>query len=113
MAQFWWENNKKEKKIHWRKWAKLGEPTSSGGLGFCDIEAFNKALLTKQIWRFLMYPTALVSQVMKSKYFKKGNVLEAQILRQQSYLWRSIFSSIVLVKEGLCWRVGDGHITKM
>lgn len=45
MACFWWENNKKEKKIHWRNWTKLGESKSSGGLGFWDIEAFNKTLL--------------------------------------------------------------------
>lgn len=54
-----------------------------------------------------MHPNTLVSQVLKSKYFKNDEVLDAQAGRQPSYLWSSIFSSIDLVKEGLYWRVGD------
>ena len=38
---------------------------NADGLGFKDLEAFNKALLGKQVWRLLTKPNLLVSKVLK------------------------------------------------
>ncbi|CAL8993016.1 unnamed protein product, partial [Prunus brigantina] len=37
MSSLWWGDNASGRKIHWKKWAGLGEAKSCGGLGFCDL----------------------------------------------------------------------------
>lgn len=57
------------------------------GLDFKNMEAFNKALLTKQLWRVLLKnPNSLVAQVLKQKYFKKTQLLNANIDHKPSHV---------------------------
>lgn len=67
------------KRIHWRKWDKLGATKSQGGLGFRDLEAFNRAMFAKQVWRLLKNPNSLARQVLKSKYFLSDNILTVRL----------------------------------
>ena len=45
-------------------------------LGFRDLEAFNEALLAKQLSRILTSPNLLMSKVIRAKYLKDPNALE-------------------------------------
>lgn len=65
---------KKDSKIQWRRWEKLGEAKAKGGLGFEHLKAFNKTLLAKYIWRILQYPDSLAAHILRSKNFSNGNV---------------------------------------
>lgn len=38
----------KERGIYWKKWGVVCRSKFEGCLGFCDVEVFNRALLTKQ-----------------------------------------------------------------
>ncbi|XP_042965938.1 uncharacterized protein LOC122299618 [Carya illinoinensis] len=107
MAKFWWGNPSKSNGIHWCCWEKLGRPKGRGGLGFRDLESFNLALLAKQAWRFLQNPRSLVANIFKEKYYRSGSLLEAKLGHRPSYIWRSVWGALNLLKEGLRWRVGN------
>ena len=50
IAQFCWGNGEKENNTHCASQKKLTEVKGMGGIGFRELEAFNTALLAKQIW---------------------------------------------------------------
>lgn len=103
----------KEKGIYWCKWKSLGETKSQGDLGFRDLEAFNKVLLAKQIWRLAQNSTTLTSQIQKAKYYPHTTVLDAKVGHTPSLIWRSISSFIELVEKGILWRIGDGTLVNI
>lgn len=83
---------------------------ASGGMGFRNLQAFNKAMLAKQLWRILQNPNSLVARVLKSRYFPTGDILNAKIGNSPSYSWRSIHSSLDIIRAGTRWRVGNGKL---
>jgi len=76
--RFWWSHALSKRKIHWVGALKLCD-RKDGGLRFQDLEAFNDALLAKQVWRLIQVETSLVARVSKSKYFPTIGILSANI----------------------------------
>ena len=60
IRNFWWGQKREERKITWLSWEKMCEPKCNGGMGFKDLEWFNKALLAKQSWNLQMGSNSLV-----------------------------------------------------
>lgn len=83
-----------------------------GGLGFRSLDAFNLSMLGKQGWILISNLDAMISKIFKTKYFPRGSFLDSELCHSASFTWRSIWSSRVLLKEGLRWKInGDGsHI---
>ncbi|XP_073129001.1 uncharacterized protein [Henckelia pumila] len=108
-AKFWWKSSKDSNGMHWASWDKLCLPKQSGGLGFRSMIEFNKALLAKQVWRIIQYPDSLMARLLKSKYFKHGDILDAPRGSNSSFIWKSIIWSRELISKGLIWSVGDGR----
>jgi hypothetical protein len=80
-----------------------------GGLGFRDVHAFNLATLTKQGCWLVQTPDSLCARILKVKCFPNSSCLSARPKDGISYTWRSILKGIlVLIKEGMIWRIGDG-----
>lgn len=109
MFKFWQGHMQKESGIHQRKWRFLGENKSQRDLDFRDFQAFNKALLAKQLWHLIESPNSLTTQILKSIYFPTTGVLDVKLHNNPSLIWRSFHSSMDLIKEGLLWHIRDGH----
>ena len=110
--RFWRSQRGERRKIHWKKWEVLCKPKEEGGMGFEDLCKFNKALLTKQVWKLVHDKHSLFYKVFKAKYFTHGSIFEATI-SSGSYAWQSILKSRHLIEAGARWRVGDGQLIRI
>ncbi|KAL5759510.1 hypothetical protein ACOSQ2_018348 [Xanthoceras sorbifolium] len=108
ISRFWWGSKEGKRKISWLSWEKMCLPKACGGLGFKDLSAFNQALLAKQVWRFLLDPNSLVASILKSKYFRLGDLLSAPLRAGSFHIWRSLCWGRSLLIKGLRWKVGNG-----
>ena len=68
-----------ERKIHWLNKTKLMKSKKEGGMGFRDLQLFNKVLLACQGLRLLHQPSPLLCRVLKAKYFPNQSFLEAAV----------------------------------
>ncbi|XP_073041813.1 uncharacterized protein [Primulina eburnea] len=82
-------------------------PKIQGGMGFRRMEDFNWALIAKQVWRLVRFSYSLASRLLKGLYFKHGDVLEAGLGSNPSYIWRSIFWNKGILGRGLFWKDGS------
>lgn len=108
-ARFFWGSSIEERKSHWAKWDILTSPKAKGGLGFREIHYFNIAMLAKQLWGLLQNPNSQIQRILKAKYYKRSDLMNAQLGYKPSYLWRSLLASRDIIREGTAWRVGNGE----
>ena len=81
---FWWGQKDKERKMASISWEKLCIPKSEGSMGFKDLKVFNLALLAKQEWWLQQNPNSITYKILKAKYFKGSNFMEANLGRRPS-----------------------------
>ncbi len=112
-TRFWWGQRGVERKIHWLSKSKLMKAKNEGGMGFRDLQLFNKALLARQGWRLLHQPASLLCRVLKAKYFPNHSFLDAAVPINASYIWRSICEAKEILINGTRWRVGRGDKIKI
>lgn len=67
------------------------------------------ALLGKQGWRFISRPKTLVSRVYKVRYFSKVHFLDAELGNNSSFIWRSVWGTKGVVRDGVRWNLGSGE----
>ncbi|KAF5451765.1 hypothetical protein F2P56_026841 [Juglans regia] len=112
LKKFWWSYNEDHSKIPWVRWDQVSLSKDKGGLGFGDFRSFNVAMLA-QGRRMLQDQSSLLAQVFKQKYYKNGNLLEAKLGFNPSYVWRSLYFGLRLLKKGQFWTIGDGKKLKI
>lgn len=78
-ANLWWGDSKGFKKAYWVSWKHLCQSKEVGGLNFKDLVAYNQIMLAKLSWRILRNPYCLLSRVLKGRYFKTDDLLNASI----------------------------------
>lgn len=110
MSEFWW---KETRGMHWTSWEAMCKPKECGGLGFKDLEAFNLALLGKQLWRMIINKNSLLARIYKSRYFKNTDPLNAKLGSRPLYAWRSIHAAQKLIQAGARVIIGNGKGTKL
>ena len=109
LARFWWSGDSGKRQIHWQSWNKLCMNKNSGGMGFRDLRAYNRALLAKKCWRILNNPDALWVRIIKARYFPHSSFLDARIGSRASWGWNSLLVGRSIVEENLRWRVNNGR----
>lgn len=107
-AHFWWGETSTKGGVHWKFWNWLCRKKEEGGLNFRRFESFNQALVAKQVWRLLTQPEFFISQVLKARYYKNENIMEAKLGSNPSFVWRSICWVRELLREGLGWVIVKG-----
>ncbi|GAU29062.1 hypothetical protein TSUD_278180, partial [Trifolium subterraneum] len=109
---FWWRsgstNNNNTKGIHWLAWERLACPKAYGGLGFRNFEAFNKAMVAKQVWNIVQHPNSLVAKLIKARYFPRSSLFEAPLGYNPSFAWCSMWQARQILSLGCRWRIGSG-----
>lgn len=113
LAKFWWGSREESKKFHWLSWERLSKAKSKGGMGFRGFKEFNKAKLGKHCWRLINGESSLLEDVLRSRYYLRGNFLNANVGYQPSYAWRSIISARDTVDLGGKWIIGNGEKVKI
>lgn len=101
LAKFWWRSKENNSKIQCVSWRRLGAHKCNGGMWFRGLECFNKALLAKQLWRLLTQPMSFVATILRDKYCKYGNFLEAKTKGYHSLLWKNLLAAREVLKFGL------------
>ncbi|XP_073015297.1 uncharacterized mitochondrial protein AtMg00310-like [Primulina eburnea] len=109
MNSFWWGSNPNGNRgIKWLSWDRLCAPKQTGGMWFRNLKSFNLAMLGKQAWNLIAKPDSLMTRVLKAKYFPNSNFLDASLGHNPSFIWRSLWSSRIIIKRGVRWRIGKG-----
>ncbi|PNX92542.1 ribonuclease H [Trifolium pratense] len=77
--------------IHWLAWERLACPKAKGGLGFCNFQAFNMAMVAKQVWHIVQNPDSMVAKVIKARWSIGGgdkiNIMKDPWLRGSDERW--------------------------
>ncbi|KAK2642451.1 hypothetical protein Ddye_024214 [Dipteronia dyeriana] len=92
--RFWWGSSEDRSKLHWCSWWNMCSSKEERGLGFRDLEVFNRALLTKQGWRLIRNPNSLVGKVLKSCYFSDSTFMEANPKVKGSLVWEGFLCGV-------------------
>lgn len=77
-------------------------------MGFCHLHAFNLSMLGKQAWKFITQPNVGFKSV-QSQYFSKTDFLDVNLGHSPNHMWRSIFASGAVIREGHEWRIENGE----
>lgn len=91
-------------------WERVCTPKVFGGAGLRRLEAMNKAMLCKWLWRFAHEPSSLWREVVAAK-FGNANGWELAVPRGPfgHSMWRGILQVLPLFRECLLLKVRDGR----
>ncbi|KAL0289990.1 UNVERIFIED_CONTAM: hypothetical protein Sradi_7060100 [Sesamum radiatum] len=90
-------------------WDQVCKPQVQGGLGIRRVRHMNLALLLKQVWRILQEDPTSIWVAWVLRYRLRNQPLWTVNASSSSWCWRKLVKTSVLLKEGLEYRVGDGH----
>lgn len=113
VRKFWWGGDANKPGMISLAWEKMCSPKSEGGMGFKSLEVFNLALLAKQAWRLMTEEGSLFSKVFKARYFSTGSIMTSRLGPNLSFVWRSIWAGVEVLKRGMRWRIGNGVGTRI
>jgi hypothetical protein len=70
-------------------------------MGFRDLRLSNQALLVRQAWRLPQFLESLCAQLLRAKYYPRGNLTDTAFPKEASPTWLAIEYGLELVKKGI------------
>lgn len=68
----------------------------------------NRAFIQKLAWNLLIRPDALLSQILKSKYFLQTSILEVAAKSGASIIWEGITRVLSSLRLNVCYLPRNG-----
>ena len=112
-TRFWWDPSETKKRICWVSWDKLTKPKNIEGLGFRDIQQFNRALLGKLAWRIVTKPDCLMARTLLEKYCHNKAFLKTTYSASASHGWRGVLKGRDVLIQHLGKVVGNGNSIRL
>ena len=80
---------------------------SEGGLGIKKMVDMNKALVAKLTWEVVSNEDKTWVTMLKKKYVRNRNFIKISMPKNASWASQSIFAYRVVIKKGMCHRIGN------
>lgn len=111
LDRYWWgeDTRLKKRKMHRLAWVNICKTKKEGGLGFRISEINNLAMMARSFWRLVENPTSLLAQVLKAKYYAKGEILNSICPPTASWVWKCLHNTMSKIKPFISWVVGEGN----
>jgi hypothetical protein len=77
-----------------------------GGLGFRDLHLQPSSPCQAGV-RLIQCPDSLCAQLLKAKYYPRGDLVDTVFSADASPSWRSIVHGLELLKKGIIWQIGS------
>lgn len=77
-------------------------PKNQGGTDFCNIHCFSLALLNQQAWRLLDNPDFLCATVLRAKYFRVNDLMNANLTEGPFLVGKALWHESTLWSMGIC-----------
>lgn len=90
-------------------WDQVCKPMMNGGLGIRTLKMWNIFLWLSWIGKFLTQPSKLSVQILKKKYCKGTNLMNAIPNQSHSAIWRDMLKGRDLLKQGMIYNIGNGE----
>lgn len=108
LSNFWWGEQRGKHKMSWVVCKEMCKTKFSSGFSFWDLNTFNYAFFTKQVWRLTTFTNSLCYEVLKVGYFSNEDIWSCHAKPSDSFTWRSILKARDAIHFGYKWRIGNG-----
>ncbi|KAL2906857.1 hypothetical protein RDABS01_005567 [Bienertia sinuspersici] len=100
-----------EKKM--TSWNKICSPLNAGGLGVRNLRIWNLTFMAKLGWKILTDENKLWVKLLRERYLRKCNFMDAIPNQGQSQLWRDVLKGRDILSTSLIMGIGDGSQTSL
>ncbi|OMO97058.1 reverse transcriptase [Corchorus capsularis] len=77
-------------------------------------DSLKNAIMSQlEVWRLMQSEASLCYRILKAKYFTNNSLIDANLGRNPSFLWRSLLAGRKVIIEGSRWRIGNGMTVKV
>lgn len=104
-----WNGSSESKHMPVVAWDRITLPREEGGLGFLQMEIWNKAAFGKQLWKIIANKDCLWVDWAKEVYLKGNSIWEVKAKDSYPWTWRKLLQMRGMFKQHVIYNLGDGR----